>query len=83
MGVQCFLIQVLFCSMSPVRTERENSPHQNPGEGRRGLLIGLTVNETVPLGKRNAIQNGHAAEYDLSVHLVLVKLLNLISKILQ
>lgn len=69
--------------MSPVSTESENSPHQNPGEGRRGLLIGLTVNERVPLGKRNAIQNGHPAEYDLSVHLVLVKLLNLISKILQ
>lgn len=69
--------------MSPMSAERENSPHHNPGEERRGLFTGLTMNEMAPLGKRNAIQHGHAAECDLSVHLVLVKWLNLISKMLQ
>lgn len=70
--------------MSPMSAEREKFPHITiQVRERRGLFTGLTMNEMAPRGKRNAIQHGHAAECDLSVHLVLVKWLNLISKMLQ
>lgn len=59
--------------MTEVLTLRKKLPYQNPCKGR-GQFTGLTMNEAAHLGKMNAIQNDHAAEFHLSVHLVSMKL---------